>query len=409
MIQQQRPMSGSVQTIAILSLGMSLVSQSIAGEVDELRAEVSQLRGRVEKLDNRPAESSLAVKLGGYVQLNAIRDVSSNVAAAGDRDFFFAPDIPLSGTPEAGQKGKTFFSARTSRLYVQASKPSDYGEVKTRIEADFFTGEGSEAQANSARFRLRHAYAQVGKWMFGQYWSTFVDVNSMPDVMDFGGPTGQVFVRQPQIRYTANMADNQTLALALENPNNSSVTNQHTTVPDFIAKYGLNGDWGYVSLAGVVRKLNSDDGQGNKVSKTTGGLSLAGNLKVLGKDTVVYQANGGQGIGRYLSDAGGETAVLVGQKIVTQPARGAFVGYQHPWNADFRSALVLGRTWFKNDSAVFDPETTNRRLTTAHMNLIWTPVKSIDVGLEYIHGKREVESGNSGSGNRVMLALLSSF
>lgn len=357
--------------------------------------------------------TGMDVRVGGYVQLNAIRDLGSNVAAAGDRDFFFAPDIPLRGSAEAGQKGKTFFSARTSRLYVQATKASDFGPIKAHVEADFFTGEGSEAQANSARFRLRHAYAEVGNWMFGQYWSTFMDLNSMPDVMDFGGPTGQTFVRQPQIRYTARLGSQHTLALALENPNNSSVDKQHTTLPDLIAKVGTSGGWGHVSVAGVLRRLNADDGLGNRSSRTTTGFSLAGSINLPGRSSLVYQLNGGQGTGRYMSDAGGETAILAGQRILLQPSRGAYLGLQHPWSTTLRSTVLLGRTWFDNgdqrQAAGFNAATTNRQLGTAHLNLIWTPVAGVDVGLEYMHGRRTVDNGGHASGRRMLLALLTRF
>lgn len=421
---RKTPLTPLRTALALALLGLT-AGPAAADDMKALKAEIEALKGRLESMEKSRAEASASagalhsaktdmdLRVGGYVQLNAIRDLGANVAANGSRDFFFAPDIPLSGSAEAGREGKTFFSARTSRLYFQAQKPSPYGNVKAHIEADFFTGEGSEAQANSARFRLRHAYAEVGNWLAGQYWSTFVDVNSMADVLDFGGPTGQVFARQPQIRYTLPIGDGQTMALALENPDNSSVANHHTSLPDFIAKYVRSGDWGHLSLAGVVRRLESDDGFGDEAARTVTGFSLAGSFNVFGGDSVVYQLNVGRGIGRYLSDAGGETAVLSRDNIVLQPAIGAYLGYQHPWRANLRSALVVGRTWFDNDSlrdtAGFDANATNRRLTTAHANLIWTPIGQVDVGLEYIHGKREVESGASGIGRRVMLGMVTRF
>jgi len=115
-----------------------------------------------------------------------------------------------------------------------------------------------------------------------------------------------------------------------------------------------------------------------------------------------------------MSDAGGETAVLAGSHILFQPAYGAYVSYQHQWwDSPLRSALVLGRTWFDNNAlrqdANYAAAATNRRLSTIHANLIWTPVKGTDVGLEYIYGKREVDSGRSGVAHRVLLGVITSF
>ena len=75
-----------------------------------------------------------------------------------------------------------------------------------------------ERISNSWSSRLRHAfvkwdYSENSSIMAGQSWSTFFNVGALPDVLDFVGPAGTIFVRQPQVRWTMGG-----LQLAVENP-----------------------------------------------------------------------------------------------------------------------------------------------------------------------------------------------
>ncbi len=75
-----------------------------------------------------------------------------------------------------------------------------------RIEADFFNGEGTALSSNSRNFRLRHAFVRGDlpsglSVLAGQTWSLFMnDAIAQPDLVDFNGPAGQIFARQPQLR-----------------------------------------------------------------------------------------------------------------------------------------------------------------------------------------------------------------
>ena len=75
----------------------------------------------------------------------------------------------------------------------------------TRFEIDFFGSRHRRPahQQHATRPVLRHAYVQWGNWLVGQTWSNFMDVATLPEAVDFIGPTdGTTFVRQPQVRYT---------------------------------------------------------------------------------------------------------------------------------------------------------------------------------------------------------------
>ncbi|MFX9988226.1 DcaP family trimeric outer membrane transporter, partial [Acinetobacter baumannii] len=51
----------------------------------------------------------------------------------------------------------------------------------------------------------------------------------------------------------------------------------------------------------------------------------------------------------------------------------------------------------------------NEKVQQAWINFIYTPVKPIDLGLEYVNGKRETFAGDSYKDNRIGLMAKYSF
>ena len=71
--------------------------------------------------------------------------------------------------------------------------PSDAGDVRTMFEIDLY-GVGDDE---------------------GQTHSLFMDINVFPNVIDYWGPAGMVFLRNPQVRWTPIRGDH-TVAIAIE-------------------------------------------------------------------------------------------------------------------------------------------------------------------------------------------------
>ena len=96
--------------------------------------------------------------------------------------------------------------AKETRLGVATKTDADGHMLKTYIEMDFsVTSGGDERISNSYSPRMRHAFLSYDNWLFGQTWSTFMNVGTLPETLDFIGNTdGAVFVRQA--RYTMKAA-----------------------------------------------------------------------------------------------------------------------------------------------------------------------------------------------------------
>lgn len=421
--------------IHTMLMAAALVSApAFADELSELKAALSKLQAKVEQMESQqkaapaatPANvvtggdmpgsfklpgSDTSVKLSGYAQLDAIYDIKGDQG----RGISLA-DVPLNGSAGAKRKGTTTFSARTSRVNFETQTNTSGGPLKTRIEFDFFTSEGTETYTNGARPRLRHAYGSYGGWLAGQTWSNFMDVDSIPDTLEFIGPTGQVFIRQPQIRYTMATGQNSTLAVAIENPQSDSRDAGGDVTPldrgpDITGRWTLTGNWGHFSVRGLLRDLRVDDGSGdNKANRFGWGIGVAGSIKLGASDTILYQLSGGEGIGRYIQDANSAaaydaaTATLRAQKSI-----GGFIGLQHFWADAIRSNLVYGQTHNDNDAGFGPIAGLNQSTRQVHANLMWSPIKQMDVGVEYIWGERKTEDGQKGDLNRIQTSLKYNF
>src|SRR6202162_135532 len=146
--------------------------------------------------------SNTSVTLGGYVKLDAVfSNPSAGVHTKGD--LFLDPTAIAVG-PTAGnnERNQVKFGARESRLFVKTNTPTAFGDLNTHVEFDFYGADGNESVSNSHGFRLRHAYGTLGNLLAGQTWTNFMNPASLPDTLDFGGPVGQIFDRQAQVRWT---------------------------------------------------------------------------------------------------------------------------------------------------------------------------------------------------------------
>jgi hypothetical protein len=259
-------------------------------------------------------------------------------------------------------------------------------------------------------------YAPGKSLMAGQNWSTFYNVASLPDLLDFVGPAGTAFSRQPQVRWT-----NGGLHLALENPitrvrldDGSTRLDDNEAMPDLIARYnGTQGglDW---SLAGVVRQLAydtrfSDPSDGEDETAYGYGLSLSG-VWQLGADDLRFMFSYGDAMGRYLGlNAFDDAYVASGEDadIETFNQWGAYAAYRHRWSPSWRSSLSISAMRADNPSgAEFTPaEDLARAYNSIHANLFYTPAPGLLLGGEVMYADRELQGGRDGDMMRLQMAV----
>lgn len=352
----------------------------------------------------------------GYVKMDAgVQRTSGGQLPSGSvlRDFLIPGAIPVGGGASGWDQD---FNSRQSRLIFKTA--TDVGTGKTlnsHIEIDFMvTDGGDERVANGYVPSVRQAFISYDNWLFGQTWTTFQDVGALPDSLDFIGSTpGTVFARQPMIRYTRGG-----LQLAVEQSETTVTTRTGArvlagddSIPDIVARYNLSGKGGSFSVAGILRNLrisNDDFGTG-KQSALGYGISLSGKIAVGPRDDLRLMATAGQGLGRYIGvNIVNDAAVDLTGDLDPITTWSGFAAYRHFWRSNLRS--TVSGAYFKADNPVaLTTGIVTDESWNALANLIWSPVKPLDIGIEYMYAERTLEDGRSGNLQKVQMSAKYSF
>nr|WP_321361631.1 DcaP family trimeric outer membrane transporter [uncultured Hyphomonas sp.] len=347
------------------------------------------------------------LKFGGIVDLDVhATSLSDGSIASGSiaRDFYIPGATPIGGD------GTDFtdFTAESSRFFLSASKPVGEDTVQGYIELDFLgSGQGNELVSNSYSPRLRRAFVKYGNWLAGQEWSTFQNTSAIPESASFLTLSdGMVFIRQPQIRYTKG-----NWMFALENPNTTTLnagSRDENLIPDVVARYNFSGGYGNVSVAGIARQLRADFGTSEE--ETFGyGVSVSGRLKAGEKDDIRFNLVGGEGIGRYVGLAASRsTALDPNGKLEAIPSYGGLIAWRHPFGETAR--FNVGYSGLFVDNPDYLPaNATTKSVQSAYGALLWDVAPKVTVGVELLHGIREVESGADGAISRFTFSTKYAF
>ncbi len=352
------------------------------------------------------------VTFSGYVKADGMwstySDGSLGAKSAG-RDFYIPGLTPVNGLDEDSQ-----FDAhvKQSRFRLTSSTALDNGETLTGVfEMDFMLAPGGDERiSNSYQPRLRHGFLKYGNWLVGQTWTTFMDVGTLPETVDFIGNTdAAIFVRQTQVRYT-----NGPFQIALENPestvtvNGSRVVTDDSSMPDLTAKYTFKQDWGYFSVAGLMRQLAYQDGAGIDETTSSYGVSFASKI-MFGKDDLRLMLNYGSGLGRYIGLNTNNGAVLTsGNDLEAIDSMGFSAAYRHVLNDQTRINFVYAMYDADEDSAL-EGMLTNKQTWSTRVNIMYSPVDKITVGAEWAHAEIEKGSGLEGDMNRIQFMAKYAF
>lgn len=350
---------------------------------------------------------------GGYIKLDTMwTDTSDGQIATGiGRDFYVPSLTPVGGTGESA----TFDAhARQSRFFFKTATALDNGKkINGTIEFDMMaTPDGDERVTNGYSPEIRHAFLTYDNWLMGQTWSTFMDVASLPDSLDFIGNTdGAIFVRQAQVRYTQGGWQ-----VALENPETTVTPNtggarivtDDNSVPDVVVKYNHTAAWGSLAFAVMARQLAIESAT---LDDSTNGYaaSFSGKYNISATDDIRFTINSGEGIGRYIGLNASNDAVLsaTGQLEAIQ-ATGYALAYKHAWDDKWRSSFIYSALDIDNEANLTGLAVTDSTSSYA-VNLIYQAASKLMFGVEVRHATREILSGAEGDLNRVQFSAKYDF
>jgi hypothetical protein len=415
--------------------------------------------------------TNTSLKIGGYAKVDYQYDMSTtqNFVANGGGSAANISIIPLDdnipGSPTSGAHsihGTSRITAAESRFNIETRTPTGYGELKTFIEGDFEGPSGVtpsntfELNSNRSAFALRHAYGALGPLLAGQYFSLFEDTAAFVETLDFGGALGVAGpLRVPQFRYVYSVGNGLTLAGSVENPQTAVVgttvlsTNTNGTstfslgqgdkIPDFVGAVIFGQGPGHIAFRAVARDLYdhgpaSAAGAAGTLSpagalpasnaSTFGwGAGISGDLHVFGPDDIIIQINGGKGIGRYITNTGTSMPDSVisadGRTLRTVTMYGGVLAYQHWWIPAMLRSNIEGsiiQASYPNELFATGQQLPggalgglNRRLLSGHLNLIWSPVPPVDLGVEGLWEERRTVAGQTGHIERAQVSAKFKF
>jgi hypothetical protein len=376
-------------------------------------------------------ERALSVNVYGFAQADAIYDFK-RVDPNWD-DTLRVTTIPTeSGT--YGNDGDFIFGVRQSRLGIAGN----YGEdITFKLEAELFGVGGDEGQTTP---RLRHAWATYKNLGMGQTWSNFMDSDIFPNTIDYWGPTGMVFYRNQQARYSFPMGEDE-FSISIEDPGTALTVGEfrdtdpcdvpnadpdcestesrlgdffqaYNDLPDLSARYRNNGDFGHYQVAGILRKLGYERRDtGQKDDELGWGINTSAGINTWGSDKLKLQVVYGEGIGNYMNDGGidvaPDSADVNDAQAEAVPLLGISAYYDHYWSEKWSTSVGWSMTDLDTSDGQLPTEFEKGQI--AQINLLHYPADNVLLGSEFIWGQREDVNGNTGSDYRIQFSLKVNF
>src|SRR3954452_5720929 len=302
--------------------------------------------------------------------------------------------------------GKVFFGVRQTRFGVKTSTPTGVGDLKTIFEFELF---GTGVDAGQTTFRLRHAYGELGQFGAGQTWSPFMDIGVFPNTVEYWGPNGMVFFRNVQVRWMPIQSKKGGVTIALERPGASGDQGTYAgrielqnirprfNFPDLSGNARIERDWGYVQLAGILRKIGWVDTSTNTPnlggSVVGWGVNVTSNLNLSKKNLAKLAFVYGNGIENYMNDAPVDVGIEhnpPGSRLpirgVALPVLGVVSFLDHTWNEQFTSSVGYSMVDIRNSNAQLPLDYHQGHYAIA--NLLYHPTKKVMMGGEFQFGRR---------------------
>ena len=428
--------AGGMPSNAFADAAMEQRIRQMERELNELKAiirqqqqktdqQVKAVSDRVDKVAvNNDVDSGFKAKkgttfsYGGYIKVNGIfTDTSDGLTVENNiTNSILVPGAIGTGDDDNDEGVEFDSDVFTSRFNFGTETATIYGNVKTFIELDFLSGGGNEAVSNSTNPRIRHAfinwdYSENSSLLVGQTWSTFFNVGTLPDSVDFIGPTsGTLFNRQQQIRWTRKLGGGTSFQLALENPSTSlselGGDIDDGSIPDIVARYNGNAGGLSYSLALVGRDIAIDSGG---VDENAYGVAanFAGKYGFANKSAIKYSLSYGN-LGRYIAlSAFGDGGIDDTGDIDLTNVLGAFLAYEHRWNKKFRSTIQYAYSTADLGDGVADTNT--ETLQNFNLSLVYSPLPKLDFGGALIFAERELDNGEDGDLSRLQFTAKYSF
>jgi len=357
--------------------------------------------------------SKARMAIGGYVKLDYIQDFDG----AYDRYQYEIQNVPVAGDGRPQQSGYMNMHGRESRLNIDMRSITETGmPIRVFFEFDFYNlDRGPFVQTP----RLRHFYGVLGRLLIGRTWGTQSDLYAVPTTIDFASGDALTGTRRSQIRFEDKINDKYNYAVALEMLEFPGVDGRDFEGEASMALPALVGritkstaSGGRLFLGASLFQLRWDGQEIIPNSTTVGwGFSFSGR-EYFGekKHWFRWMASYGQGWGSQIVATLGTqaSAILNDQgKLESMPA----------WNLGTGVAIHLSKklttnfnvNYYSMTPTEYRDDSKMKTGSSGHLNLVWSPYKMVDAGIEYMRAERINGDSASGTGNRLQMMIKYNF
>ncbi|MBR3800943.1 MAG: porin, partial [Rikenellaceae bacterium] len=266
------------------------------------------------------------------------------------------------------------------------------------------------------------AYVSLYGFTLGRDVTTFCDLNSSPQTIDFEGPNAYTLDYSTMIRYSHTFGRSFSMGIAAEMPHVSatygeSFTPIHQRVPDFPMYVQFN--WGrransHVRVTGLLRNMYyHNQTKGENQSEFGWGVQLSGNIAIGERWNTYINGVYGKGVSSYVSDLKGAGMDLVvgvddPTKLRTVPMYG--------WMAAGKFNIMRGLSVSGGYSEVnverktgFWSPSQYKKGQYIFGNIFCHFTPRFEMAIEYLYGTHKNMAGNKNSANRIQAMVKYNF
>lgn len=354
-------------------------------------------------------EGKFALGIGGYLKTTLEYDFDGIVD---DVDFIPAL-IPQPGTPTVNNRFQ--MDATTSTLFVKLAG-------RTRRLGNYVVYTSGNFRGSGKTFELQAACLSLLGFTVGYDMGLFMDPSACPPTIDFQGPNGMTFYRTTQLRYDFRLPWGLSAGIGVEMPSvdgspSSDVqigSQRAPDVPVFVSYAWKPGS--HVRLGAIFRSMTyEDEADNNRFRSLTGWGVQASATAGLCNFRLFGQFTYGKGIANYLNDLSNLDVDIVPLpdkpgRMQVLPMNGWYAGLQYNFSKRlFASATYSASRLFSSDGYASSDEEQYKKGCYFVMNLFWNANHSLQLAMEYLHGRRENFNGADRSANRVNLSARYNF
>ncbi len=353
--------------------------------------------------------SKARMAIGGYVKLDYIQDFDG----AYDRYQYETQSVPIAGDGRPPQSGYMNMHARESRINFDVRSISEVGTpLRFYFEFDFYN---LDRRAFYQTPRLRHIYGVIGRVLFGRTWGTHTDLFAIPTTIDFAAGDAITAIRRDQIRWEDRINDKMNYAIAIEMNDFTEIDangfegQASNLLPLLVGRITRNTTSGGRLFLGASLYQLRWDGQdsGPNDSAMGWGVSFSGREYLI-KDKFYINWLGSYGDGwgsNVISTLGSNAAAILNPtgQLETMQAWNMLGGFA--FNVSETLMANVSTAWFSIDPSDYRSPDAIKSGHSIHANIIWSPIKNANTGIEFMNLRRNNGDGASGNGSRLQLMI----